>query len=126
MPSQHPPTRPRIGRLIAAQFAVGALATGSAGVLAGSAAALAAGLGALSCALPQSWFAWRALGPRSRGDVHTMLRALYRGEAVKLAAIAVFLIGIFRLWPELPPLALVSGLISVQVVNLLTPLLLEG
>ncbi len=125
MPSQHPPMRPRIARLIAAQLAAGALTTGAAGTLAGAAAALAAGLGALSCALPQAWFAWRALGPASRGDVRTMLRAMYRGEAIKLAGIAVILIGIFRLWPELPPLALVSGLIAVQAVNFLTPLLLE-
>lgn len=123
---KHSPTRPRIARLVAAEAATAVLATLVAGAFGGSPAALAAALGALSCGLPQAWFAWRALGPGSRGDASDMLRALYRGEAVKLAAIAVFLIGIFRLWPEVPPLALVFGLIAVQAVHLLAPLLLEG
>ena len=128
MPSQHPPSRPRprIARLVAAQLAVGLLATALAALLAGAEAALATGLGACAGWLTHAWFAWRALGPASRGDAHTMLRALYRGEAIKLAAIAVFLVGVFRLWPEVPALALVLGLIGVQVVHLLAPLLREG
>ncbi len=128
MPSQHPPTRPRprIARLVAAQFAAGLIATALAGLLAGAQAALATGLGALAGWLTHGWCAWRALGPASRGDAHTMLRALYRGEAIKLAAIAVFLVGVFRLWPGVPALALVLGLIAVQVVHLLAPLLLES
>lgn len=128
MPSQRSPSRPRprIGRLVAAQFAVALAATALAGLLADAEAALATGLGALAGWLTHAWFAWRALGPASRGDAHTMLRAMYRGEAIKLAAIAVFLVGIFRLWPDVPALALVLGLIAVQVVHLLAPLLLES
>lgn len=128
MPSQHAPSRsqPRIVRLVAAQFAVGLIATALSALLAGAQAALATGLGAFASWLTHAWFAWRALGPASRGDAHTMLRALYRGEAIKLAAIAVFLVGVFRLWPEVPALALVLGLIAVQVVHLLAPLLIES
>lgn len=128
MPSQRSPSRPRprIGRLVAAQLAVGLAATALAGLWADAEAALATGLGALAGWLTHAWFAWRALGPASRGDAHTMLRAMYRGEAIKLAAIAVFLVGVFRLWPDVPALALVLGLIAVQVVHLLAPLLLES
>lgn len=128
MPSQHASSRPRprIVRLVTAQFAAGLVATALAGLLAGAQAALATGLGASTGWLTHAWFAWRALGPASRGDAHAMLRALYRGEAIKLAAIAVFLVGVFRLWPEVPALALVLGLVAVQVVHLLAPLLLES
>lgn len=128
---QHPskPRRPRIARLIAAHLAAGVLATAIAGAVGGNDAAWAAALGAASFGLPQMYMVWRALGSVSRGadsqDARTMLGALYRGEAIKLAGIAVFLIAVFRLWPEVPPLALVLGFIAVQSVHLFAPLLLD-
>lgn len=124
------PRRPRIGRLIAAHVAAGAFATAIAGALAGGESALAAALGAGCFLLPQAYFVWRALGLPTRGaeskDPGVMLGALYRGEAIKLAGIAVLLVGVYRLWPEVPPLALVLGFIAVQSVHWFAPLLLDG
>lgn len=97
-----------------------------AGVLAGPPAAASAALGGTACLLPQAWFAWRVLVVGRGGDAGRMLRALYWGEAVKLALIAVLLIAIFRTWPAVPPVPLVLGFIAVQAVHWFTPLLLDS
>ena len=116
--------RPRIRRLIAAQVVVLALAAGIAGALAGRPAAAAAALGGATCLLPQAWFAYRVLGPG--GDAGQMLRALYLGEATKLAAIVVLLVAIFRAWPDVPLAPLILGFIGVQAVHWFAPILLEN
>lgn len=126
--SQGPPagSRPRVLRLLSASAAVLAAAAGVAGVLAGSPAATAAALGGTACLVPQAWFAWRVLIAGRGGDAGRMLRALYWGEAVKLALIVVLLIAIFRIWPAVPPVPLVLGFIAVQSVHWFTPLLLDS
>lgn len=129
MPSQRDTThrRPPVHRLIAVQAAVGAGAAALAGATGGSEAAAAAALGALAALVPQAWFAWRVFRRDViEGGAATMLRAMYLGEAVKLAAIAVILVGIFRLWPGVPPLPLVLTFVAVQTVHWLAPLLLES
>lgn len=119
-------SRPRVLRLLGASAAVLAAAAGVAGVLAGSPAATAAALGGTACLVPQAWFAWRVLIAGRGGDAGRMLRALYWGEAVKLALIVVLLIAIFRIWPAVPPVPLVLGFIAVQSVHWFTPLLLDS
>lgn len=119
-------SRPRVLRLIAAQAGVLAAAGTLAGALGGRPAALSALLGGTACLLPQAWFAWRVLGAGHEGDAGRMLRALYWGEAVKLALVAVLLIAIFRAWPAVPPVPLVLGFIAVQTVHWFAPLLLES
>lgn len=119
-------SRPRVLRLLSASAAVLAAAAGVAGVLAGSPAATAAALGGTACLVPQAWFAWRVLIAGRGGDAGRMLRALYWGEAVKLALIVVLLIAIFRIWPAVPPVPLVLGFIAVQSVHWFTPLLLDS
>lgn len=134
MSSQPSParTRPRYGRLIGAQAAVGALVSAVAAAVAGPAVALAATLGALTGTLPQAWLAWRVFGPGGATaregiqDPRVMLRALFRGESIKLAATAVAVIGIFRFWPAVPPIPLIVGLMAVQAAHWFAPLLLEG
>lgn len=116
--------RPRIHRLIAAQALIGLGAAVIAAGIAGREAALAAALGALTCLLPQAWFAWRVFGRGLEGDAGAMLQTMYRGEAAKLAAIVVLFVAIFRLWPEVPPLPLVLSFIAVQSVHWFAPLLL--
>lgn len=119
-------SRPRILRLISAQAAVLLAATALAGALGGPPAALSAALGGTACLLPQAWFAWRVLAAAAGGDAGRMLRAMYRGEAVKLALIAALLVVIFRAWPAVPPVPLILGFIAVQTVHWFTPLLLES
>ena len=114
----------RIRRLLAAQAGVAGLAVAIACAVDGQAAATAAALGGLTCLLPGAWFAWRVFGADS-SDPDAMLRALYRGEGVKLAAIAVAFAAIFRGWPEVPPAPLVLTFIAVQTVHWFAPLLLE-
>ena len=128
MPSQSDPTQrtPRVRRLVAAQAAAGAAVALIAGVVAGRAAAQAALLGALTGLVPQAWFAWRVLRRDVlEGGAATMLRAMYLGEAFKLAFIAVMFVGIFRLWPAVPPLPLLLALIAVLAVHWLAPVLLQ-
>mgnify|MGYP000285276381 FL=1 len=110
--------------MLGAQAATAAGATLIAWLAGGSAAAMAAALGGLACLLPQVWFAWRlfAADPAERGS---MLAALYIGEGVKLASIAVAFMAIFRVWPEVPPLPLILAFIAVQTVHWFAPLLLE-
>ena len=55
-----------------------------------------------------------------------MLRAMYVGEAVKLAAIVLVFVGIFRAWPEVPPLPLFLTFVAVQAVHWFAPLLLDS
>lgn len=117
--------RPRFGRLLLAQAGAGALAAAVAALAGGADAALSAALGAATCLLSQAWFVWRVFGRAGQGDARAMLRAMYRGEAIKLVAIAVILIGIFRAWPEVPPLPLLLGFMAVQAVHWLAPLLLQ-
>lgn len=119
-------SRPRVLRLLSASAGVLAAAAGIAGVLGGSPAATAAALGGTACLVPQAWFAWRVLIAGRGGDAGGMLRALYWGEAVKLALIVVLLIAIFRIWPAVPPVPLVLGFIAVQSVHWFTPLLLDS
>lgn len=114
-------------RLIAAQAIVGGGATALVAGAVGPAAALAAALGALAALLPQAWFAWRVFRRGViEGGAATMLRAMYLGEAIKLAAIAVMFVGIFRLWPAVPPLPLLLTFVAVQTVHWFAPLLLES
>ncbi len=114
----------RIRRLLAAQAGVAAVAAGIAFALAGAAAAGAAALGGLTCLLPAAWFAWRVFGA-DPSDPNAMLRALYRGEGIKLAAIALAFAAIFEGWPQVPPAPLVLTFIAVQTVHWFAPLLLE-
>lgn len=114
----------RVRRLLAGQAVVAALATGVAYALDGSNASAAAALGALTCLAPNAWFAWRVFAADS-SDPGAMLRALYLGEGVKLAAIAVAFTAIFRSWPEVPPAPLMLSFIAVQTVHWFAPLLLE-
>lgn len=114
----------RVRRLLAAQAGVTAIAVGIAFALGGRASAAAAALGGLTCLLPGAWFAWRVFGA-DPSDPNAMLRALYRGEGAKLAAIAVAFVAIFRGWPEVPPEPLVLTFVAVQTVHWFAPLLLE-
>lgn len=120
------PGRPPVHRLIAAQAAIAALAVLVSAALGGGAAALAAAAGGLTAVLPQAWFAWRVFRRGViEGGAGAMLRAMYLGEAVKLAAIAVLFVGIFQAWPEVPPLPLLLTFVAVQAVHWFAPLLLE-
>lgn len=114
----------RVRRLLAAQAGVAGIATAIAFAIDGEIAAAAAALGGLTCLLPGAWFAWRVFGA-DPSDPNAMLRALYRGEGVKLAAIAVAFVAIFRGWPDVPPAPLVLTFIAVQTVHWFAPLLLE-
>lgn len=114
----------RVWRLLAAQAGVAAIAVVIAWITGGRPAATAAALGGLTCLVPQVWFAWRVFGA-DPADPGAMVRALYRGEGVKLAAIALAFVAIFRAWPEVPPLPLVLAFIAVQTVHWFAPLLLE-
>ena len=115
----------RVRRLLAAQAAVVFAAVAIAWAAAGREAALAAVLGGLVSLVPQAWFAWRVFAA-DPADPGAMLRALYRGEGIKLAAIALGLVAIFRAWPEVPPLPLILTFIAVQLAHWLAPLLLDG
>lgn len=115
--------RHRLGRLILAQAGACAAAVAIAWVLGGRSAALAAALGGLSCLIPSAWFAARVFAAE-RSEPGAMLRALYWGEGVKLVGIALLLVGIFRLWPQVPAPALIMGLIAVQAAHWFAPLLL--
>lgn len=117
--------RRRVGRLVAAQAGVIALAVAFSAALAGREPALASLLGGLSCLLPQAWFAWRVFRVTPGSSPQAMLAAFYQGEMVKLALIVVVLIVIFRAWPEVPPVPLVLTFIAVQAVHWFAPLLLE-
>lgn len=101
-----------------------AVAVAVASIAGGREAAVAAGLGGLTCVLPQVWFAWR-LFAADTAQPASMLGALYIGEGVKLVAIAVAFMAIFRVWPEVPPLPLILAFIAVQSVHWFAPLLLE-
>lgn len=125
-PSDSSRVRPRIDRLAAAYAAVALAATALAGVLGGVEAALAAALGGGVAAAAQAWLAWRVLRRRVlASDAQGMLRALYWGEAVKLAAVAVMLLVIFRYWPGVPALPLIATFVVLQAVHWCSPLLLE-
>lgn len=115
--------RPGIRRLVAAQGVVLVVAAGIASAIAGWTGGLAAALGGATCLLPQAWFAYRVLGPG--GDAGQMLRALYLGEATKLATIVVVLVVIYRAWPDVPLAPLILGFIAVQAVHWFAPILLE-
>lgn len=114
----------RVRRLLAAQAGVAALGTGLAFALGGRNPAAAAALGGLACLLPSAWFAWRVFGA-DPSDPNSMLGAMYLGEAVKLAAIALAFAAIFRFWPDVPALPLVLTFIAVQTVHWFAPLLVE-
>jgi len=114
----------RVWRLLAAQAGVAVIAVAISWIAAGQPAASAAALGGLTCLVPQVWFTWRVFGA-DPADPGAMVRALYRGEGIKLAAIALAFVGIFRAWPEVPPLPLVLAFIAVQTVHWFAPLLLE-
>lgn len=116
---------PGIRRLVAAQAAVAALAVGAAWVSGGGEAGRGALAGGLVALVPQAWFAWRVFAA-DPNDPGAMLRALYRGEGIKLAAIALALVAIFRAWPEVPPLPLILAFIAVQSVHWFAPLLLDA
>jgi ATP synthase protein I len=103
---------------------VAALGTGLAFALGGRNPAAAAALGGLACLLPSAWFAWRVFGA-DPSDPNSMLGAMYLGEAVKLAAIALAFAAIFRFWPDVPALPLVLTFIAVQTVHWFAPLLVE-
>lgn len=126
-PTEQGRVEPRLGRLIAAYVAVAGIAVAVAGLLGGAQKAAAAVLGGLAGAVPQAWFAWRVL---RRGvlasDAQAMLRAMYLGEGVKLAAVAVILVGIFRYWPAVPALPLLATFVAVQAVHWVAPLLLDS
>lgn len=112
-------------RLITLQALVVLAAAGTAAALAGRDAAAAAAAGGLICLVPHAWFAARLLAA-DPGDPGAVVRALYAGEGVKLAAIAIAMVALFRAWPDVPPLPLILSFIAVQAVHWLTPLLLEG
>jgi ATP synthase protein I len=113
-----------VRRLLAAQAAIGVLATLIAWIAVGSTAAQAAALGGLACLGPQVWFAWRVFAADPAKPA-AMLGALYVGEGLKLVAIAIAFMAIFRVWPEVPPLPLILTFIAVQTVHWFAPLLLE-
>lgn len=110
--------------LLAAQVAVVMLAMAVAAVAGGGTAAMAAGLGGCAYLIPHAWFAWRVLGA-DPNDPDAILRALYRGEAIKLGATVLAFAAIFTWWPQVPPLPLMLTFIAVQLVHWLTPVLLE-
>jgi len=113
-----------VRRLLWAQAGMAALAAAIAGAAGGPPAALAAVLGGLTCLVPQVWFAWRVFAA-DPGQPAAMLGALYVGEGLKLVAIAVAFVAIFRVWPAVPPLPLILAFIAVQTVHWFAPLLLE-
>ncbi len=113
-----------VRRLLLAQAGTGGVAVAIAWFAAGHSAAVAAALGGLTCLLSQLWFAWR-LFAADPAKPTAMLGALYIGEGVKLASIAVAFVAIFRVWPEVPPLPLILAFIAVQTVHWFAPLLLE-
>lgn len=123
LPSGASRLRP-VRRLLLAQAGTGAVAAGIAWLAGGQTAALAAALGGLTCLLAQVWFAWRVFAA-DPAEPAAMLGALYIGEGVKLASIAVAFMAIFRVWPEVPPLPLILAFIAVQTVHWFAPLLLE-
>ncbi|WP_175443126.1 ATP synthase subunit I [Halofilum ochraceum] len=123
LPSGASRLRP-VRRLLLAQAGTGAVAAGIAWLAGGDKAALAAALGGLTCLLAQVWFAWRVFAADPAKPA-AMLGALYIGEGVKLASIAVAFMAIFRVWPEVPPLPLILAFIAVQTVHWFAPLLLE-
>jgi len=126
-PTEQGRVQPCLGRLIAAYVAVAGIAVAVAGLLGSATSVAAAALGGLAGVVPQAWFAWRVLRRGVlAGDAQGMLRAMYWGEAVKLAAVAVILVGIFRYWPTVPPLPLLATFVAVQAVHWATPLLLES
>ncbi len=126
-PTEKPRVRVRLGRLMLTYAGVAAAAIAIAAGVGGRAQGVAAALGATAALAPQAWFAWRVLRRRVlASDAATMLRAMYFGEAVKLAAIVLILAGIFRYWPAVPPLPLLLTFVAVQAVNLVAPLLLEA
>lgn len=113
-----------VRRLLLAQGGIAAVAVATAWLAGGQPAAIAATLGGLTCLLPQVWFAWRVFAADPAKPA-SMLGALYVGEGVKLASIAVAFVAIFRVWPEVPPLPLILAFIAVQTVHWFAPLLLE-
>ena len=113
-----------VRRLLFAQAGIGLVAVGIAWFAGGRPAAMAAALGGLTCLLPQVWFAWRVFAADPAKPT-AMLGALYLGEGLKLASIAVAFMAIFRVWPEVPPLPLILAFIAVQTVHWFAPLLLE-
>ena len=114
----------RVRRLLVAQVAVAAVAAVIAWIVGGQTVATAALLGGMTCLVPQLWFAWRVFAA-DPADPGAMVRALYRGEGIKLATIALAFVAIFRAWPEVPPLPLILAFIAVQTVHWFAPLLLE-
>ena len=113
-----------VRRLLLAQAGTVAVAVVIAELTGGRHAASAAMLGGLTCLLPQVWFAWRVFAADPAKPV-SMLGALYVGEGLKLASIAVAFVVIFRVWPGVPPLPLMLAFIAVQTVHWFAPLLLE-
>jgi ATP synthase protein I len=107
-----------------AQAATAVAAAAVAWIAGGESAGMAAALGGLTCLLPQVWFAWRVFAA-DPAQPAAMLGALYVGEGLKLVAIAVAFMAIFRVWPEVPPLPLILAFIAVQTVHWFAPLLLE-
>ncbi|MDZ7788293.1 MAG: ATP synthase subunit I [Halofilum sp. (in: g-proteobacteria)] len=114
----------RVRRLLVAQAGMAAVAVAVAWLAVDQTAAVAAMLGGLTCLVPQVWFAWRVFAA-DPAEPASMVRALYRGEGIKLATIALAFVAIFRAWPEVPPLPLILAFIAVQTVHWFAPLLLE-
>lgn len=113
-----------VRRLLLAQAVIAVVAAAVGWIAGGQPAGMAAALGGLTCLVPQVWFAWRVFAA-DPGKPAAMLGALYVGEGLKLVAIAVAFMAIFRVWPEVPPLPLILAFIAVQTVHWFAPLLLE-
>ncbi|MDZ7748234.1 MAG: ATP synthase subunit I [Halofilum sp. (in: g-proteobacteria)] len=114
----------------AAQAAVGGAGAALAAAAAGEQAALAsaaAGRAGRHCCR-SAWFAVARVSTRRDrgGRRRRCCGRMYLGEAIKLAAIAVIFVGIFRVWPEVPPLPLILTFVAVQTVHWFAPLLLES
>jgi ATP synthase protein I len=104
-----------IGRILLAQLCVGGLVAGPLWLWRGETVALSWLLGSIICVVPNAFLA--ALMLVRRTDARAALRAVYWGEAGKLALTVVLFVLVFKHVRPLHAGLLFGGMIATQAVS---------
>ncbi|EPC00731.1 hypothetical protein L861_13145 [Litchfieldella anticariensis FP35 = DSM 16096] len=117
--------RPRILRLLLAQFVVVCAVTGLGAYTGGLAVAVSALLGGGVALLPNAYFAWRAF--RYQGAQHTrnIIKSFYRAEAGKFGLTVVLFTLVFVIVPPSNPAFFFGAYVATLFVHWLGPWLLQ-